>query len=99
MVQSGYDAAALANIFYAQRLDPSRDIVPELAAYGARRQAAAKEAVKYSHYWSELFFWQGRFGRLARRVVLNYCPQLLLNLLGDRLSKDRPQVIFLPKVL
>ncbi|GJJ68495.1 hypothetical protein EMPS_00841 [Entomortierella parvispora] len=99
MVQAGYDAAALANIFYAQKLDPSRNIVAELAAYGARRQADVKDAVKYSHYWSELFFWQGWFGRLVRRIVLNHCPQFLLNVLGDRLSRDRPQVVFLPKIL
>ena len=99
MVQAGYDATSLANIFYQQSLDPSRDIVPELVSYGVCRHAAAKDAAEYSHHWAELLFWQGWIGRLARRLVLSHCPQFLILALGDRLNQDRPKAEFLPKVV
>ncbi|KAG0044637.1 hypothetical protein BGZ83_010141 [Gryganskiella cystojenkinii] len=98
MVQAGYDAVALANILYRQSLDPSRDIIPELALYAVHRRAAVKNAVEYSHLWAELLFWQGWLGRVARSLIFNYCPRFLLYAMGDRLNRDRPQAEFLPKV-
>ncbi|KAF9974495.1 hypothetical protein BGZ73_002091 [Actinomortierella ambigua] len=97
-IQAMFDAVSIANQLSELQENTVEAISKCFRAYQDERKKVIREAVQNSRYVSSILSSHGWAVEMARKVSLNYVPDWLKKLIGDKNSSLRPQAIFLEHV-